>query len=1424
MLPRFQLLCCLTCWVVPLLCAAQSEVLPSVHDVKAVLEVNPKDAQACGYLTFSGTKSSDTHGNAMQFFWGFGPTTPVGLRTFDMARLLEAATKGNSKVMQISPPILSAAASRVGPVLDQGQTRLEVRLTVRNALGNSSETMASAGIVGSTFQAEPVVEVDGPKVLKPRFSDPIKLTVHTAEAPFALLCARRAPDMSAGIVKVKWLHRELGAGQFTEIPQATVDVTGLQDMDGLPNVLHLEAFVFKPTTLHQIRVLAAYDMTDSLAPRSFVDFFLQVQDWPDIHVSILGPSVAYTGCAILLSADKSYDPAVGPLSDAIAAGTTGLEFNWSCIPVAQVGAKNYCEELGNFKEQNRAKTDGSGASGVTLRIPANVLPKGTYLFSVSVTRSSGHGTPMIANHGVSVEDGAFTPLTMVHVSYTYTGKLSVEAGLPDFAAFMPKNNHLGPGCLAPELHWRWALVLDGPRPSLQYILRTEKNTLSDSTVYIHSGFGPAASTAFQANNVSLLSGRTYYMILLQSSSKEQLDHLAQTVNASNTPILALLLLAQTQIVVAVTAPKFISDWAPWSGQTEISPDYVGAAIRTTFKIKTYLWQDEEPASLRYAFYTFPAPEPSTQEADMNAFILQLAKVAFFDFDVDGDDYITQVDLTVLEQLGNSGLDDPMCLDPKDKASCIAVDSVKVEMFKYDADSDGVISFDEFLQCLLATESARIAELEKGIVKVDPNALPVIDWDDPTSENYWLEVGGRLVRTWSFDNEVTIYSPPGRYFAVVRVMDSFGSITTAKAPKHLVALPVANLSQEEVDATLAMVDASNDPNEVLEACDALVAAARPNLRYTPCTAVELAENVCLGIFGSGVAGRVLRSLYSILSYIKPEEEQVLKLNLLVRELVDAAIHEMNITVDATAIFGESTRNLSNVTNETDVSADPHHTIIHVVALEITPQIPLDVLSVLERGQQYLLQAQVPPSQRSATSVLGSVAGIVGGLQYSGLESNAHLAVMQKVQSLLELCMLSGMLGLGIGENQELGVRLLPDFGANVSLAKFAVDGRPVTLPTLRVPGQVANQGRLQGTSCPSLEVMQTHWLGLNVNSWAPLGYGVTDLLLPNTSIMELALSRCGQPLRLKGLTNKLEIVLPLSPPLYINPGFFVTYMCAFFDDGLGAWSTAGMAVQGTVTNRSTELTCLSDRSSGYFAAVYKVQEVIPVIVNATVQAPREADSGLSTGVLAGIISGSICVACCCCIGGILLGKKLSRVKPIEETPPTSEEEVEQKQIWEVVEEKPDPNPELTRLKLAAESGKITARELLAFHAEANGSLHPELIFALDRYQQKCRKMKVLVKKHYINSDNPLEGRLEGMLGGNVEGGIEGRLDGLTPAANEELGHSPAQPPAVKVRAKVRSKAKVKLRDPTAFPGSRNPDFESDGNRGQPKARSRSPTRR
>ena len=71
----------------------------------------------------------------------------------------------------ISPSVLSAAGARasVGD-LRVGEVRLEVRLTVRNALGTSTEAVASASVQGRIDQAEPVVKPVGSTELSMKHS------------------------------------------------------------------------------------------------------------------------------------------------------------------------------------------------------------------------------------------------------------------------------------------------------------------------------------------------------------------------------------------------------------------------------------------------------------------------------------------------------------------------------------------------------------------------------------------------------------------------------------------------------------------------------------------------------------------------------------------------------------------------------------------------------------------------------------------------------------------------------------------------------------------------------------------------------------------------------------------------------------------------------------------------------------------------------------------------------------------------------------------------------------------------------------------------------------------------------------------------------------------------------------------------------
>ena len=140
----------------------QSNVSTPAPFVVASLEAIPPTAQACSELVFSGLKSRDSRGQTLQFFWGLGPGTPSWFRIPLLSAVLEEATGRSSPLITISPKILSkAGAEHPTGDLQDGDVRLEVRLTVRNDLGNSTEVVTSAHIIGLTSQAEPAINAVG---------------------------------------------------------------------------------------------------------------------------------------------------------------------------------------------------------------------------------------------------------------------------------------------------------------------------------------------------------------------------------------------------------------------------------------------------------------------------------------------------------------------------------------------------------------------------------------------------------------------------------------------------------------------------------------------------------------------------------------------------------------------------------------------------------------------------------------------------------------------------------------------------------------------------------------------------------------------------------------------------------------------------------------------------------------------------------------------------------------------------------------------------------------------------------------------------------------------------------------------------------------------------------------------------------------
>mmetsp|Transcript_83195 Transcript_83195/g.146968 ORF Transcript_83195/g.146968 Transcript_83195/m.146968 type:complete len:1353 (-) Transcript_83195:33-4091(-) len=1314
--------------------------------VEAVLEARPDVTQACSDLTFSAAKSVESRGEQLWYIWGFGSDTPLPLRTEELASVLEAATKSNSPELEISPDVLSAAVSAlensaVGQTLST--KRLEIRLGVRNDLGNSSETVASAGLVGSSSQAEPVVIADGKSNVQLKYFQELGLSVLTAEAPYAISCANRGAGDSAGSVRVNWAYKELAGSSWTELQEVTKNSPPepgfLQDLSPRPNFVQVPAFSFTPGGFYMLRAQASFDQRPSLAPKSTVLFKVSVEDWPQPIVNIAGPDLASTGCAIELDASKSWDPAYGDWSTAASQGVAGLTFRWSCFSVIDVGAHDYCADLPHFTDESKNKTNGRGTEGATFKIAGNLLPPGTYLFSVEVGRLSGSGLNAVGKHAVEVVGGVFTPLVLDLPGFTYSAKTSLDDGVPSVVSVMAAAGAAGEGCTAPAAHWQWGLVLGGPRPLLLAMLPTSLKE-NGGKVEIHS------ESPRPEDEVALKAGSTYYFQLFQAEDRSNLDELQEGVNVTHKKLVSEALLMDLRSVART--PIFVPDQAPYGGTVSVKPGFLGEALRTAFLVRSAQWKDEDVASLEYEFYSFPLLDPSLHANMSNSSSSSIEGLGFFR--------------------------------------------------RHDGSRRSV--------------------------------NPEINWDNPDDPLHWLRQGGSLVRSWGRASQAFLHAAPGHHLVVSRVRDGFGHVSTAFAQEPLEVEALTGFELEDAKGLLSRVEAMNNANDILEAAAAIIGQTEASLDVEQCRPGGEYENeVCWYIDPAQVAERVLTSFHAVPDYLEADADMVSKTTMMVDRALDVALKTVHVSVDVSLVFGESTRPIPNKTDEGDdfnvtenVPLLPHVTWLNFSAIEIDEKVVEAAEPALRLILQHLLEQQDAASSplgldlRAAKAVLRSVTHMLYGTQYGekSVDLVAETDRSSKALALLQLLSSTSFSQLVDGEALELDYELSTGAASRMLLSKVHCPdgaGQDIRTPGLKIPRKVANGNarRLTESSCESLEIVQTKWHGINPHAWAPAGFGETDLLLPNSTVEDVSFSRCGQPLQSTGLNDPVEIDLEFNPPVHLRAGYVVTYKCAFFDRGLGAWSTQGMTLKETVTNMSTKMTCLSTRTYGSFAAVFSISELIVNVATDDDFSGDAAPGGLDGGAIAGIVVGVVIVCC----GGLLFAIFVWRATSTSKVDAEDEEEEEQEESnldskeEEIVEVEIEEETDFTRLRKAAEAGEITAAELLTYHSNKQGMLHPELIAAVDKHHMKSKgkraeDIKPPPAPQILPPTTPKSVRAKAKIKAK-------KANDVSPGASP--GSSPS-PPRQRVQARPR---------PPPLEGSRNP---RPVHRHQPATRSPSPARR
>lgn len=1158
--------------------------------VVASLEAIPPTAQACSELVFSGLQSRDSRGQPLQFFWGFGPGTPSWFRIPLLAGVLEEATGQSSPLITISPAILSRAGAELGD-LREGEVRLEVRLTVRNDLGNSTEAVTSSHIVGLTSQAEPAISPVGSTNLKIKHSDDLHLEVTTGEAPFALQCANRDPGISAGRTNVTWQYRSTGQLSWQPLEAS------LGNLAFDPNHVNLAPYSFQPGTFHLFRAVAAFDLRPTLAPRPSVVFRVSVEALPAVKVFIVGPRLA-SQCSFELDVEV-WDPTMPQ------ARKEDFLYSWRCSSVVQVGELDLCAQLPPFTTTNPS-------FGPKFRVDAGQLAAGIHRFSVIVRRVSG-GPQSIARHPVHVAPAFFASLRMRFPSYAYTGIVDVADGAPAVSAIMQLTGDLGARCAAPQVHWQWFLVEDRLTPTLERALNTS-SIAADGFLELQSGGGGM-----------LLAGVQYFHVLLQAETKNIMDQ--ATANVSRPSLDSVL---RKGLAMAAMSPKFVGDQVPLGGAVSVLPAFHGMSLRTTFAVNTFSWTDEDLSGLEYEFLTFP-----------------------------------------FEALnGSNGL---------------------------------------------------AADLN-------------IDWEDPDSMRFWTTLGGRRFRLFSRSPQAFLQAPPGVHWLVVRARDVRGGISVAASSMPVVVEAEHNFSIADATAVLARVEVTNEVTQLLQAVRAISIIADPAVKIKTCSTDFFGTVTCDQIPSAEVVRPALRALNAAAPFVR-DGDTLGKMGAALEGMIQVAFEPSIETVDVTSIFGDSLNpgNRSEDENLTEELVEPPEPVfVNVSRIQVLPEFLVSISRALTTAQQAMLAEQALGSARgldgfAAHQVWSSLVALQSAIQGT---MNVDRNLPQEMRALVDSLGALSLPSLPIG--RELWLRTPPDLTvrADMMLAKVR-SGSDAELPGLFVPREVSSGSRrLQ--SCDELEVQVADWYNLNPHFAAPRGFGVTDLLLPNSSIKGLILRHCGEPARVQGLSRPVEMDFSIDQPQGVHSGYIVEHRCAVFNEGLGAWSEVGVSSKDVVTNTSTQMTCQTTQSYGYFAAYYRVVREAPPPTTTPPPPPKEEEEWLSLPALVAIVMGTtICIGGA--VGGIYawrLSRTTVQVEPEEEE---KEEEVEESESEVEVHELPDPDPALTKLRQAAEAGTLTAREILARHSGPTG-IRQELVWAIDKgYENKRREAAKKKAKAFAQGD-------------------------------------------------------------------------------------------
>lgn len=433
------------------------------------------------------------------------------------------------------------------------------------------------------------------------------------------------------------------------------------------------------------------------------------------------------------------------------------------------------------------------------------------------------------------------------------------------------------------------------------------------------------------------------------------------------------------------------------------------------------------------------------------------------------------------------------------------------------------------------EGAQYDVVDGVVVSTPAFVPPAIEWEDKTSDNFWLKLNGMPVRVWGNTPEVHgIAYPAGMYYVAVRARDTLGGTGVTAFLGPLVGKGSCSLSADAASSVVGDQLASNDAEQLMNSVDTVS-------QSMGCITSGKSESVNVAVGALEVA----------VSIMDTSPENIQKMGLVVQSMGEATGDELD---------------------------------------EDTRQRAMDVVSAVISASLDGEGGGV--AQEDGSALLGAVLSL--GPSASGEVASADAeAASQATAEVLDQLGEAAVQALPLGGSQTLrnsaqGREVAMQLN-KLDLSSVVTEG--VTVPGLVVPASAMTtlSSRRLSESCNALTVQQTEWLRSNPYHWAPPTLGFNAFVQPNADVKVVGLRRCGVPLATNGTESPFQIGLPLAE-LPVPVGFEAIPRCGLFNESLQAWLTDDVSLKEPVDAEAGEVTCLATSGAGSFTAFL---ELVPL---------------------------------------------------------------------------------------------------------------------------------------------------------------------------------------------------------------------------------------